>query len=574
MRYSWTLGIAFCLGLNSFFPSQASDAVEELDDEILALKVEVLGGTVVWDELQPTRTVTKVAFRGKTRFDKRYLHILKGFKHLQSIDLGNVPVTPEIVEQIEQPQVLANMLLDGDRRQYGVVFPKFSLLGERGLNYVKAELDRQPLPGSMPSSAVTREVRAKRLVNAAVTLLGGQQPDKVWPLLKHRPDPRVRSYLIHRIAAAGIDPTVILQRLSEDPDVSIRRALILSLGEYQVRKFPEELRADVEAKVRAIYRSESDAGLHAAAHWLLEQMGEHEWLREQDAAWLRDDGWKLMLGRVLRALVAGDESLAPQWLLNSQGQTMAVISGPASFMMGSPDTELERNLDEHQHLRRFDHSYAISATHVTLEQFRKFDEKWDELSKLKTWGDTPVVEIDWLQGTRYCNWLSEQEGLEACYEIQGKEVFIKENWESLSGYRYPSEAEIEYATRAGSTTCRFYGETDELLSRYAIYRGAAAGAARRVALRKPNDWGLFDAHGNAFVWCQERYDALPELRREEPSKDGLIAIDLSKSRVLRGGSAGDPSSYVKSAYRMGQPPLTRALYIGFRIARTMKQSER
>ena len=78
----------------------------------------------------------------------------------------------------------------------------------------------------------SKEKLAKRQANAAVALLKMNQPEKVWPLLKHSPDPRVRSYLIHRFGPLGADAKAIVKRLDEEPDITIRRALILSLGEY------------------------------------------------------------------------------------------------------------------------------------------------------------------------------------------------------------------------------------------------------------------------------------------------------------------------------------------------------
>ena len=78
-----------------------------------------------------------------------------------------------------------------------------------------------------------KEKLAKRQANAAVALLRMNQPEKVWPLLKHSPDPRVRSYLIHRFGPLGADARAIVKRLDEEPDITIRRALILSLGEFE-----------------------------------------------------------------------------------------------------------------------------------------------------------------------------------------------------------------------------------------------------------------------------------------------------------------------------------------------------
>ena len=86
---------------------------------------------------------------------------------------------------------------------------------------------------------------------------------------------------------------------------------------------------------------------------------------------------------------------------------------------------------------------------------------------------------------------------------------LKENYLSLTGYRLPTEAEMEYATRAGAVTSRYYGETEELLAKYAWYRRTRRRQTWPVGSLKPNDLGLFDVQGNVFTWCQESYKDYP-----------------------------------------------------------------
>ena len=140
----------------------------------------------------------------------------------------------------DQPQVLADLLMDADEKQFAVIYPKFKEQGEQGLPLLTGEIDKK-LPADMPSSDEKREKLAKRQANAAVALLRMNQPEKVWPLLKHSPDPRVRSYLIHRLGPLGADAEAIVKRLDEEPDITIRRALLLSLGEFNEKELsPDE----------------------------------------------------------------------------------------------------------------------------------------------------------------------------------------------------------------------------------------------------------------------------------------------------------------------------------------------
>ncbi len=123
-----------------------------------------------------------------------------------------------------------------------------------------------------------------------------------------------------------------------------------------------------------------------------------------------------------------------------------------------------------------------------------------------------MVGTSWYQAAAYCNWLSKEEGIaedQWCYEIKGQVTKLKENYLSLTGYRLPTEAEMEYATRAGALTSRYYGETEELLPKYAWYQKNSQERTWPVGSLKPNDLGLFDVQGNVFTWCQESYKAYP-----------------------------------------------------------------
>jgi hypothetical protein len=149
-----------------------------------------------------------------------------------------------------------------------VIYAKFKDRGEQGLPLLAAVLDTK-LPADLPSSDDKRETLAKRQANAAVALLRMNQPAKVWPLLKHSPDPRVRSYLIHRLGPLGVDAGAIVKQLDMESDLTIRRALVLSLGEYRETEFTPDARNALLPKLQEMHRMASDPGLHAACEWLL-----------------------------------------------------------------------------------------------------------------------------------------------------------------------------------------------------------------------------------------------------------------------------------------------------------------
>jgi serine/threonine protein kinase/formylglycine-generating enzyme required for sulfatase activity len=478
----------------------------------------------------------------------------------------------------DQPlPVLADLLLDADEKQFAVIYPKLQERGEQGERLLTGEIDKK-LPPGLPSSDERREKLAKRQANAAVALLRMRRPEKVWPLLKHSRDPRVRSYLIHRLYPGGADAGAIVKRLEEEEDVTIRRALLLSLGEYGAEGLPAASRPAVLAEVQALYRREDDPGLHAAAEWLLRQWEQESWLKRVNEEWAKDrEGRDKRLAKI-QGLVKEGRERTPQWYINGQGQTMVVIPG-VEFRMGAPVTEEGRESDETQHQRRIGRSFALAAKPVTKEQILRFLPKFSHgMMKLYPDPTCPIGGVVWYEGAEYCNWLSREEGIaeeQWCYETdsQGRVTKLKENYLGLRGYRLPAEAEVEYATRAGAVTSRHYGETEELLERYGWYVKNSKERTWPVGSKKPNDLGFFDLHGNVYTWCQERYKGgyptSKDCGRIEDKEDDL-SINPTDFRVFRGGSFDSQSWDVRCASRFKAVPTFHAIYIGFRPARTFR----
>jgi formylglycine-generating enzyme required for sulfatase activity len=237
------------------------------------------------------------------------------------------------------------------------------------------------------------------------------------------------------------------------------------------------------------------------------------------------------------------------------------------------------------HQKRIGRTFAIAAHEVTAGQFRRFRKDHDY--EYSPSDDHPANLVTWYDAAAYCNWLSDQEGIpetQWCYEPKkgkgmrdwskdayGKGMKLKANYLGLEGYRLPSEAEWEAACRAGSLTSRYYGQSEELLSRYAWYAKVALDRELLpVGSLKPNDLGLFDMLGNVQEWCQERSRQYQPGLLWGEDKEDTKDIDSESSRVLRGGSFATQTANVRSAFRDRNVPTSRYINVGFRPARTFR----
>jgi formylglycine-generating enzyme required for sulfatase activity len=478
----------------------------------------------------------------------------------------------------EQPQVLADLVMDGDDKQFAVLFPKLKNSAERARALAQAELDKR-LPASGKEDA--KEKLAQRQANAAVVLLRLDPSANVWPMLRHRPDPRVRTYLIHRLAPMGVDAKAIVRRLEEEPDATVQRALILSLGEFGEDEWSPAERGQLVEKLREIYCTSADPGLHGAAEWLLRHAKQQAWLKQAEAAWLGiKEKENKRLEQIKRELSMDKGKVSVQWYVNGQGQTMVVIPGPAEFMMGSPPTELGRGDRERRHRRRIGRTLAIAAKPVTVEEFLKFREGFDYIKPHSPTENCPMNSTTWYDAAAYCNWLSQQEGIDKdqwCYEPNpdgqyAEGMKLKSNYLSLMGYRLPTEAEMEYACRAGALTSRYYGESEGMLEKYAWFRDNSRDHSWPVGSLKPNDLGLFDMHGNVMIWCQEKFKPYPASQSGEAAddtEDTLVVTNLD-NRAYRSGCFTYQAVDVRSATRNWATPMNTFSNMGIRPARTFR----
>jgi len=464
----------------------------------------------------------------------------------------------------DRPDLFVELLLDGDAQQFRSLFPKLMPHRDHAIGLLEKELQRR---AHDTASSNAKETLAKRQANGAVALIRLGRSEPIWPLLrfpKETGDPRLRSYVVHRLKSLGADIGDIADRLDAESDVTALRALILAVGEMKDQLSPER-QTPLRATLLTYYRSHPDAGVHGAAEWALRELGVEDPLTElpnEDRTALRD---------------AVDRG----WYVNTQGQTMVILKGPMWFPTGLPADEKRRvgrapGTGEPGHTRKINRTYAIAATGVTVEQFLRFHENFDYRAQYAPKARCPINDVSWFQSAAYCNWLSEQEGLEPCYLPNEEGQYadgmrMAPNYLSCDGYRLPTEAEWECACRAGTLTDRYYGDTEELLPSYAWYiDNSQSRWMCPVGSLKPNDFGLFDMYGNEVEWCLSRADAYAagDTEDTEDENDQTI-IRNEDARVVRGCSFNSFARNVRTAYRLGHLPSFRFYVVGFRVARTL-----
>ncbi len=184
-----------------------------------------------------------------------------------------------------------------------------------------------------------------------------------------------------------------------------------------------------------------------------------------------------------------------------------------------------------------------------------------------------MTEVTWYEAAKYCNWLSAKEGIprsQWCYPDEIKEgMQMPADYLRRTGYRLPTEAEYEYACRAGSVTKRHYGSGMDLLPRHGWFLANSQFRTWPAGQKRPNDLGLFDMHGNVKVWCQESAVV-------SPPKYGAAFIDTEDTNILRadwgritrGGSFDRNPPFLRSSARVGAGPDVVNGTLGLRVART------
>lgn len=211
------------------------------------------------------------------------------------------------------------------------------------------------------------------------------------------------------------------------------------------------------------------------------------------------------------------------------------------FLMGSELRENEQPIHEVE----INYDVAMSKYLVTVEDYMLFAQatgaEMPEEKHTHLGVDVPIRRLTWLDAVAYCKWLSEREG---------------------KTFRLPTEAEWEYACRAGSNAKYCFGDDVSQLGDYAWYKENAQKVTHDVGTKKPNSWGFYDMHGNIWEWCSDRY---AETYIETPRDGSAHMVRSEKGMVLRGGAWSAELDNLTSSRRINLGANARNYFVGFRV---------
>ena len=281
-----------------------------------------------------------------------------------------------------------------------------------------------------------------------------------------------------------------------------------------------------------------------------------------------DGNWKLPPGAPPPAIAPFDSTKAKQhqeaWakylkmpveVTNSIGMRLAIIP-PGEFEMGSPESaDDKRDRERPQHRVRINRPYYLGVYEATQAEYELvmgskpsgFSAKGKDSEKVAGTDTShhPVETVSWEEAVQFCQQLS----------AMPKEIT------SSRSYRLPTEAEWEYACRAGTTTDYSFGDGN--MMDFGWFKANSAGVTMPVGQKHPNAWMLHDMHGNVLEWCRDWY--LADFYERSPVRDP-VGPPVGTERVLRGGNVGSGRTGVhRSAYRHGVPPDRRFNTVGFRV---------
>lgn len=436
-----------------------------------------------------------------------------------------------------------------------------------------------------PFSPDKESRRARALANIAVgvALLG--EWDLVEASLREQMGVPVAEETLVALTESGADPQRLVELLRQSLSRELRRNVLCCLADFSLSQLKSSDQEFMQAKL-ADWALDQDnavaaAVLHLTMRWFPDQRTPHAGSPSVAAS---DRG-------VRTRTIAPDNT------------TMIEIRPPEHIWIGSYNFEPDRTRSEKGASMTGLTRFAIGQTETTVAQFEQFlqaekvqafyaNNPFDASKRFADHDDCPRTTTRFYDAIAYCQWLSEREGLpesEWCFpgiwDLEDAVTYrLPDDVLSRTGYRLPTEVEWELAASAASETTWPTGWTDRLNDRYAWTANNSDGKSHPIASKLPNRFGLFDMLGNASEWCLEPYSDYrlphdsPELRWDSRFQRAAVLVKtaspgFSLNFNVRGGSYSQSNARARPSMRVLSKPDEKVHYFGFRIAKTLPETQ-
>ena len=435
---------------------------------------------------------------------------------------------------------IADVAAEASLDQWDVLY---SVLEDASPDPIHAAL--RPVVSEQPDESLSplKRVRfGKRRSGAAITLLRKGDREQIFDALRVTDDPESLTQFVHRCRARGVTPQELLECLDaadklrqgktgneREIEDRVLFGFLLALGEFPLAQIPDG--QSLIDRLADWYTNDPSSAIHGATGWLLRHWGQEEIAKKVDEIPIPYSSNRQWYTLEIKSKTGGLFGLGARREVKTY-MTFVVIPG-GTYEIGSPNNEPERDRNENRRGVTITRPFAVLDREVTWAEAAMYNAQRansmrNVVQKQGGWSpglNEPWVIPTWYESVLFCRWLTEQVGLgeeEQAYRNPAtldKSIYpadpdprmggMPKDWPvdlHRRGFRLLTESEWEVAARAGTGVSWSFGGDSELLDRYGWFENNSEKRTHPVRLQRPNLYGLFDMHGNAYEWCHDKYE--------------------------------------------------------------------